>query len=277
MDNYNSENNALREEAEENMLVAVKQSINFEEDEFTFELPAGYVDENGIIHREFVLRELTGKDEEAIHKPEVKANGAKVSSVLLSRCVLRIGTITPKDVGRPKWLDIIKSLYASDQDYMMMRLREVSLGSEIVLEHECPHCKAKLRTIMDINELEIVPFNGTRFIDFELPKGHKDKKGVVHKSGKLRLPTGLDREILMPVALKNQGKAEILMLTRLCSFNDGAYVDEDVIGGLSIRDIGYLQKLLVENSSGIQFYLDIDCNECGETFRGSLNSLVNFM
>ena len=255
---------------------AVSQDFNLadEEDSQVFELLAGYKDEDGVTHREFTLREITGKDEEAIHKSDTKSNGSKIVSVLLSRCVTSIGTLTPKSLGRSKWEELIRSLFTGDQDYMLIQLRKLSIGDEIEVNHVCPNkdCKAKLNTVISVDELEIVPFSGERVIEFELPRGYKDKKGVLHKTGTMRLPTGLDREVLTPLAKSNLAKAETVMLTRLCKFDDGAYVDEDVMGSLSIRDREYLQKLLQEHYFGVKLETEITCDSCGESFVGSFNA-----
>ena len=261
-------------ESENLMEKAVSQDFNFTDDESVFEMLAGYKDKDDVIHREFTLREMTGKDEEAIHKSDVKSNGSKVVSVLLSRCVTRIGTLTPKSLGKQKWEELIKSLFTGDQDYMLIQLRKLSIGEEIELNHVCPNkdCKAKLNTVLNVDELEVVPFSGEREIEFELPRGYKDRKGVLHKTGTLRLPTGLDREVLTPLAKTNLAKAETVMLTRLCKFDDGAYVDDDVMSSLSIRDREYLQKLLQEHYFGVKLETEITCDSCGESFMGSFNA-----
>lgn len=265
-----------KDESLELMEEAVEKNIGMidEDDSPVFEMLAGYKDEHGVTHKEFTLREMTGKDEEAIHKTDVKNNGSKVVTTLLARCVTSIGTLTPKSVGRQKWEDIIKSLFTGDQDYMLIQLRKISVGEEVELNHVCPNsdCKAKLHTILTLDELEVIPFDGEREIEFELPRGYKDRKGVKHTTGTMRLPTGLDREILTPLAKTNLAKAETVMLTRLCKFDDGAYVDDDVMSSLSIRDREYLQNLLREHFFGVKLETEVVCDTCGESFIGSFNA-----
>lgn len=264
-------------EIEAQELAESVKNVNLaEDDEEVFELLAGYVDSNNVTHKEFTLREITGKDEEAIHKGDVKNNSSRVVTILLTRCVTRLGTITPKSVGLKKWEEIIKSLYVGDQDYMLMQLRKISVGEQLEVSHTCPNCNTKLNTTVNIDELEIVPYNGERVTPFELPRGYKDKKGEVHKSGTMRRPTGLDREILTPLAKTNIARAETVMLTRLCKFNDGLPVDDDIMGNLSIRDREYLQKLLQENYFGIKLETEVICDSCGESFTGTFNA-TNFM
>lgn len=241
-----------------------------------FNLLAGYIDEEGNHHTTFTLREMTGRDEEAISKSDTKQNGAKLISTLLERCVLSIGTLTRKSVGGEKWKEIIRSLLVGDQDYMLVKLRELSMGGEIEVTHTCPYCKESLKTILDVSELEVEPFKGQRVVPFSLIKGYKDKKGEVHKDGTMRLPTGQDREILTPIARKNVAQASTLMLTRLCKFEDGLYVTEDVMRDLTVRDREYLQKLLQENMFGINLEVEVTCTSCGEDFKGNLNS-TNFI
>ena len=263
-------------EVNEELVDATSTPVTLADDESeVFEMLAGYKDSDGVTHKEFTIREMTGKDEEAIHKADVKGNESKIISTLLARCVTRIGTLTPKSVGgKQKWEQIIKSLLVGDQDYMLIQLRKLSIGEEIEVNHVCPNrgCKAKLHTVLSLDELEVVPFHGERTVDFELPRGYKDRKGVVHKSGVLRLPTGLDREILTPLAKSNLAKAETVMLTRLCRFSDGASVDDDVMSSLSIRDREYLQKLLRKHIFGVKPETEVVCDCCGETFVGSFNA-----
>ena len=241
-----------------------------------FEMLAGYEDENGVVHKTFTIREMTGRDEEAISKSDLRQNGAKLITVLLERCVMSIGTLSKKEVGEIKWKEIVKSLYVGDQDYIVLKIRELSMGGEIEVTHVCPNCKASMKTILDVSELEVEPFKGYRLIQFELPKGYRDKKGVVHTTGTMRLPTGYDREILTPMAKKNIAQASTVMLTRLCKFDNGLSVTEDVMRDLTIRDREYLQKLLQENTFGVNLEVDVTCVDCGEEFKGNLNS-INFI
>ena len=241
-----------------------------------FEMPAGYLDSDGVLHKTFTIREMTGRDEEAISKSDLRQNGAKLITVLLERCVMSIGTLVKKEVGEIKWKEIIKSLYVGDQDYIVLKIRELSMGGEIEVTHICPNCKASMKTILDVSELEVEPFKGERLIQFELPKGYRDKKGNVHTTGTMKLPTGYDREVLTPIAKKNVAQASTLMLTRLCKFDDGISVTEDVMRDLTIRDREYLQKLLQENLFGVNLEVDVTCVDCGEEFKGNLNS-INFI
>lgn len=247
------------------------------EKEFT--MLCGFTDSNGLKHTTYTLKEITGVEQEAISKADVRDNGMKVIHRLLALCVTSIGTLTPKDFGGvAKWeREVIRKLYAGDIDTMIVELRKMSIGEEMSVSHQCPYCKAKLNTTFDLDELEVVPFMGEEEIDFNLPTGYTDKTGKVHKVGVIRLPKGEDREMLMPVARKNVAHAETMLLTRMCKFTgeDSYPIDESVMRSLSLRDRKYLNNLLQENSFGIKTILNLSCSECGEDFSVSLSEVAS--
>lgn len=172
--------------------------------------------------------------------------------------------------------DVVKSVYTGDQDVMLMELRKLSISDEISVTHTCPNCNAKLNTTMTIDELEIIPFNGEEVIPFSLSKGYTDKNGELHTEGVMRRANGYDREILTPLAKKNLARATTVLLTRLCKFNDGMRVDEEVIASLTMRDRDYLNELLSNNNFGYKLSVEVECDQCGEIFEGALNA-INFL
>ena len=63
--------------------------------EFEFALPKGFVDADGTVHRDGVMRLATARDEiEPLRDPGVRQNDAYLAVLLLSRVVTRLGTIT---------------------------------------------------------------------------------------------------------------------------------------------------------------------------------------
>lgn len=241
-----------------------------------YEFLAGYKDENGVIHKEFELKEITGVEEEAIAKKDIRENGGKLIRTLLERCITRVGEYTPKSLGQMKWRELIQSLIVGDQDYALLKLRELTMGEEIEMKHDCPYCKEKLDTVVDISELEIKPFLGERELEFELPKGFTDKEGITHTIGKIRFPNGLDREILDAVARKNIGTANTMLLTRCVVELGTTKITDNTLRQLSIRDREYLLKVLQESNFGVNLYIDLTCSSCGEEFKSTLN-MVNFL
>ena len=271
--------------AESNEMAKVVEQIENENIRQLNDLP---VDEDGVVrdvpllagieyegelHKTFSFREMNGKDEEAINKPEVRANGGRLVNVLLERTVIDIGGKTRKELGPKKWGELIRTMLGADLDYMAMKVRQLSKGNDITFTHKCPNCKATLKTIVGIDEFEIIPFNGLYTYGFELPgRGYKDSKGVIHKVGTLRQANGEDREIVFPLFKKNSASATTMLLTRLMSFDDGTPVFNDRVADMSLRDREYLQDLIKENIFGIDTNLELTCDVCGEDISGQIGS-----
>lgn len=234
-------------------------------------LLAGYVDKEGNLHDTFSYREMTGKDEEAISKNDIRSNGAKLINTLCERCVVAIGTITKKEVGPVEWAKIIRSMLGGDLDYMAFKIRELAKGTEIEFTHTCPECKTKLVTVVGTDEFELKPFKGEFEIPFTLNRGLRDKKGVYHKTGFVRLPNGYDREIVTPIIKKNPSTATTTLLSKCVRFDDNAFVTVETLNEMTIRDRDILEKIIKENTFGIDTKIEgIICDNCGCDLSGEI-------
>ncbi|MFF9815227.1 hypothetical protein [Streptomyces sp. NPDC014006] len=104
--------------------------------EFEFELPRGYVDEAGTVHRHGAMRLATARDE---LRPQidlrVKENPAYLSVVLLSQVITRIGTITDVHAG------VVERMYATDVAFLQDFYRRVNSEGHTRAAVTCPHCE----------------------------------------------------------------------------------------------------------------------------------------
>jgi len=92
--------------------------------EVEFTLPKGYLDGNGTLHREGVMRLATAADEILpLKDSRVQQNPAYLTVVVLARVVVRLGSLP--DVNTK----VIEGLFASDLNYLQ-RLYEKLNGSE---------------------------------------------------------------------------------------------------------------------------------------------------
>ena len=255
----------------------LNDEIEVGEDGLVHDVPllAGYVDKDGVLHTTFTYREMNGKDEEAISKADVRQNGAKMVNVLVERCVTQIGTLTKKECGA-RWGTVVRELLGGDLDYMAFKIRELSKGKEVEFIHKCPNCGTKLTTIVSTDEFQIKPYMGQSAIDFSLVRGYKDGKGELHKDGIIRLPNGFDREIVTPLFKKNPSTAMTMMLTRLIAFNDGALVTQNLVNEMTLRDREILEKIIKENTFGIDTNIEIVCSSCGQDISGEVGQ-SNFL
>ena len=81
--------------------------------EIEFELPKGYVDEAGTLHRRGTMRLATAADEILpLRDPRVQQNEAYLAVIVLARVVTNLGTLADIHTG------VIENLYASDLAYL---------------------------------------------------------------------------------------------------------------------------------------------------------------
>lgn len=250
------------------------------EDTVTFDIEVGYKDENGVVHKEIEIRDITGLDEENISKPEVRGNVGKVITTLISSVVVRIGDLTPQSVkSRSKWEKIFRELPMGDRDKIMLEIRKHSNGDEIELDMKCPSCKQKIKHIVEIdNDIESRPLEVDAFaIPFELPKGIRNKEGEVCKKGTIRLPDGVDQEQLDAVARKNAGQANTTLLARTIVDIDGyGKVALSDLRKMSVSDRDYLIKLIDDSSYGPKFVISFPCPSCMEDIEAGVHP-ANFL
>ena len=103
--------------------------------EFDFELPNGYVDKNGTLHRSGVMRLATAADEILPMKdPRVQNLPAYLIVILLSRVVVRLGTLTQINPG------IIEGLFSEDLSYLQEMYNRINGLTRRRVEARCPKC-----------------------------------------------------------------------------------------------------------------------------------------
>jgi hypothetical protein len=103
--------------------------------EYEFTLPKGYVDEEGNLHRQGVMRLATGADEILpLQDLRVERNPAYLLVILLSRVVTRLGKlkqITPKT---------IEGLFTEDLTFLQDFYNNINGNTNGRTQTECPKC-----------------------------------------------------------------------------------------------------------------------------------------
>jgi hypothetical protein len=104
--------------------------------EFPFILPRGYVDDEGNVHRDGVMRLATARDEILPQRDRrVLENSAYLTVMLLARVVTRLGSITSLNTG------IIENLFASDLAFLQDLYRRINAEGTSQAAVTCPSCK----------------------------------------------------------------------------------------------------------------------------------------
>jgi hypothetical protein len=104
--------------------------------EFEFNLPCGYVDGDGTLHREGIMRRATAADEILpLKDPRVVKNPAYLAVIVLSRVITRLGGLEELN---PK---IVESLYATDLAYLQTLYNDVNGLDDDGHVTVCPQCQ----------------------------------------------------------------------------------------------------------------------------------------
>jgi hypothetical protein len=104
--------------------------------EFPFRLPRGYVDQEGSLHREGVMRLATAYDEIMPMKdPRVQANPGYLVVILFSRVITKLGDL---EQINPK---VIEGVFSADLAYLQDFYRRINENGHDRLAVTCPHCE----------------------------------------------------------------------------------------------------------------------------------------
>lgn len=117
--------------------------------EHEFQLPKGYVDAEGTLHRDGTMRLATAADEILPMKdPRVRDLPAYLVVILLSRVVVRLGSVKPINPS------VIEGLFAEDLAYLQDMYNRINGLAPARRKVVCPKCESAF-------EAELVPAGGS--------------------------------------------------------------------------------------------------------------------
>jgi hypothetical protein len=104
---------------------------------FEFELPRGYLDPSGVLHKTGAMRLATARDELLpLYDDRVRSNPAYLTVVLLSRVLTRLGTLEDDEIRA----SVVENLFASDLAFLQDLYRRVNTEGHSRAAVECPAC-----------------------------------------------------------------------------------------------------------------------------------------
>ncbi|WP_273943515.1 phage tail assembly protein [Kutzneria chonburiensis] len=113
-------------------MTAVQETLRTE---YPFTLPRGYVDENGRVHRNGIMRLATARDEITTQADQrSKQNPAYLTVLLLERTVTELGDLSAVDTF------VIENLFASDLAFLQDLYRRINQDGHTEVAVSCPHC-----------------------------------------------------------------------------------------------------------------------------------------
>ena len=106
--------------------------------EYEFSLPKGFIDIQGNLHRDGVMRLATAMDEiTPMRDPRVKQNDAYLSIIILSRVITRLGDMHDVNTGT------MEGMFTSDLSYLQEFYRSINEGGSSIGRVACPSCKSE--------------------------------------------------------------------------------------------------------------------------------------
>lgn len=246
---------AVQETMEEELIVDLQGP-----EDLSFDLPAGYVTFTGDVVRQAEVRELNGRDEEALSR--LKSTD-KVLQEVLMRGTVRIGKEKPSD-------EVLDMVLAGDRDYLLLRIFAATFGPELTARPWCGSCQktveatvdlikdVKVRTIESIEDRRIVVETGKGKVVADMPTGAVQRKMI---------------------AAVNKSVAElssVLLSETISEINGMPVLSPNQVLDLSIKDRRKVSEKLLESAPGpLLQEITVKC-ECGSELEVPLSLAALF-
>lgn len=234
-------------------------------DQITGLLPGGYVDKAGVVHRHVELAPLSGREEEFL-AGDHRWESASLVTTILSRCMQRMGTISPVSE------EVARDLLVADRQYLLLKLREATFGDQVQATIFClwPDCGYKMDidfSIRDIPVRESEDKGPTYQMELSPEAAFTDDDGQAYREITFRLPNGGDQEAISPLLSQNEAKALAMLLGR-CVQGIGPWRDpgDERISRLSPLARMEIERQMEAVAPQVELIMEGNCPECGREF-----------
>jgi hypothetical protein len=228
------------------------------------ELPAGHIDADGKLHRDFVAKEMTG------HEEDILAGTGKVMPRLnqvITNCLVSLGDIT----DRKTLSKAVSEMVAVDRIVVLMAIRRASLGDLWVRRVSCPKCDKENTFRVDLHKMDVRPMAEPMQRTYE----------TVLSSGKViewHVMSAEDEEWLTK---KAKAQEDVLTLGLMARVDK---VDDDVINrereykkalrllkGLRLVERREIRKATQEHEGSVDTTVEFECDFCGHEWKAEMS------
>jgi hypothetical protein len=217
-------------------------------------MPGGYLDENGQLHKEAHIREVTGKDEEQLARelrnPNVTVAG--IVDMILRRTITSIGTLeaTPQLLGE---------LLIGDRSALLLAVRILTFGSDWeVPDWPCRLCGQTFGVVIELEkdiEVQSLPNPSIQEFDVKLRHGHVATVGLI--TGAIQMAMAGDGDRTGP-------EEQTIAINRCLRRYDGQPVRFPMGADMGMADRRTLIKAMEDAQPGPQLEgVMVQCEKCG--------------
>src|SRR5262245_40097024 len=228
-------------------------------------LPGGYVDDAGVLHREVELIPLSGHEEELLADRKF-SGGAALVTVILHRCVRRLGTISPVRA------ELVRRLLVADRQYLLLQLQAITFGDQVQATARCAwaDCGKKVDidfSLQDIPVKELQAHGPLYTMQLSSEAAYKDEEGEAYRTVTFRLPNGEDQEVVAPLMADDAARAFAVLLGRCIQ----SVCPCEQPGELLLRRVSLLAHHEIECqmeavAPQVELTMEARCPECGRNF-----------
>jgi len=211
-------------------------------------LPGGYVSPTGEVTKVAEVRELNGRDEEAIGKA---TNTGRLFAMLINRAVVSIGNAKATE-------SMLDNMLAGDRDALLLGIYKATFGNEAIIPSWCPGCKDFKSTSVDVTkDIKI------RALIDPVADRVFTIKGKINEF-LVTLPTGVTQKELSVETDKTIAELNtILLQNTVLEINGISVLNKSQVQNLGVLDRKLIIDELVFRSPGPKFEeIIIDCPDC---------------
>jgi hypothetical protein len=232
-------------------------------EELTGMLPGGYWDSSGVLHRDYELAVLTGREEELLAQTR-RAETASLVSTVLSRAVLRLGDISPLTEN------VARHMLVADRQYLLLKLRQSTFGDMVRAELFCPWAECGRRISMQFR-IDDVPVEEAAerapFYTVVLSPQALAGEDAANREVTFRLPNGADQEAVSALLAQNEAEALTSLLVRtILRIGPLSPPALEHIAALSPRARAEIEAEMERLAPKVELNIETSCPECGRAF-----------
>jgi hypothetical protein len=213
-----------------------------------FTLAAGYFDPaTNAWHTSFEVRELTGRDEEAISKT------TKIGTLLLE--LLQRGLVRVGDTPGDKAVD---GLLAGDWETVLLAIRSITFGQTVDYVVTCRECRNQYEVTVDLlSDIPVTRLEGPDDARFSHTGRHGTEYEVV-------LPLGSTQRKILQMMDKTVAEQNTVLLKECVERIDGRAALPEQVSNMPLADRRAILRTIIDSTPGPRLgEVKSVCPNCG--------------